>query len=766
MNYRDNTEDELIKKLQKLKQENNSFKKSYPKYISGNKKEMKPRYKAEEVRWHTLVKTIPDYIAIHDNEGNFLFLNHYAVGFTEKDVIGTNLYNYISPDSMDSFRQNFEKCLHTGKIQIFEYKAFGDSNSIKTYETTLVPVIEQGKVSNIMSIAKDITERKLSELALQESEERFRLLFENSGEAILLTNPDGSIYNANPEACNIFQMSEDEICEKGRYGVLDLKDTRLEFDLNERRRTGKFKGELNLIRKDRTRFPADVTSTIFRDSSGKEKTCMIIRDISERKLSEEHLKASEAVYRSLFENSIIAISQAHPGGGLLKINKAYAEMYGYPDTSTMLNEISGKTEILFSNPDDRIKVLEALENNDSLSPAEFELNRRNGEKFWALVGIRQVKDNAGKLLYLQAEHIDITSQKKLEKDRYLTSLYARNLLEASLDPLVTISKDGKITDVNIATEEITGIKRNKLIGTDFADYFTNPDKAKKGYKIVFSKGMVKDYSLTIVSSNGTKTDVLYNATVFKNDSDEVQGVFAAARDITDRKVMEEELRRSKKLLEKLHKHLADIREDERNKIALNLHDDLGQKLTAINLNIKWIKSRMGVQTKVVKERIEEMSRIINESIESIREISSFLRPAILFDLGLVPAFEWQLKRFELQSGIKCFFHHQPEEFLLDTSVSLILYRVLQESLTNIARHSEATEANITLHKLKKKIEMLIKDNGIGIDEEKANSPASMGIAGIKERVRSVHGNVLVKGKKENWTYIKVSIPVKTLKKHD
>ena len=129
------------------------------------------------------------------------------------------------------------------------------------------------------------------------------------------------------------------------------------------------------------------------------------------------------------------------------------------------------------------------------------------------------------------------------------SQYARSLIEASLDPLVTISREGKITDVNRATETVTGVSRERLIGSDFSDYFTQPEKARQGYEQVFTEGTVRDYPLAIRHTSGTVTDVLYNATVFKNEAGEIEGVFAAARDIKERKQAEEEVRRLTEELE-------------------------------------------------------------------------------------------------------------------------------------------------------------------------------------------------------------------------
>jgi PAS domain S-box-containing protein len=132
------------------------------------------------------------------------------------------------------------------------------------------------------------------------------------------------------------------------------------------------------------------------------------------------------------------------------------------------------------------------------------------------------------------------------------SQYARSLIESSLDPLVTISAGGKITDVNEATIKVTGVSRDELIGTDFSNYFTEPEKAREGYQQVFAKGFVTDYPLTIRHEDGRLTDVLYNASVYRDADGRVLGVFAAARDVTARKRAEEELaEQRRKELERL-----------------------------------------------------------------------------------------------------------------------------------------------------------------------------------------------------------------------
>jgi PAS domain S-box-containing protein len=175
--------------------------------------------------------------------------------------------------------------------------------SLKVLATGVLIVVMTGWIAR-----RTGSEIERAQETLAESEERYRLLFENSGEAILLTRSDGTIHSANPEACQIFGRSEDEIRKLGRGGVIDTNDPRLPAALEERKRTGQFKGELNLLRKDSTIFPGEVSTTVFKDSSGAERTSMIIRDLTEHKRAEEALRESEELMRYIVSHDPNAIA--------------------------------------------------------------------------------------------------------------------------------------------------------------------------------------------------------------------------------------------------------------------------------------------------------------------------------------------------------------------------------------------------------------------------------------------------------------------------
>jgi PAS domain S-box-containing protein len=188
----------------------------------------------------------------------------------------------------------------------------------------------------------------------------------------------------------------------------------------------------------------------------------------------------------------------------------------------------------FTEPEDARKGYQQVFAKGFVTDYPLTIRHKDGRLISVLYNASVYRDVEGKVLGVFAAARDVTEQRQAAQ-------YARSLIEASLDPLVTISPEGKITDVNEATMKVTGIPRDRLIGTDFSDYFTEPENARKGYEQVFAKGSVTDYPLTIRDKDGRLTNVLYNASVYRDAQGKVLGVFAAARDVTAQKEAESKI---------------------------------------------------------------------------------------------------------------------------------------------------------------------------------------------------------------------------------
>jgi PAS domain S-box-containing protein len=281
---------------------------------------------------------------------------------------------------------------------------------------------------------------------------------------------------------------------------------------------GKWEGTLTRRRKGGDQFTARVVITPRRDASGKPIGFLLIsKDIS------EEIRLTQYA-RSLIEASLDPLVTISPEGKITDVNEATIKVTGAAREQLIGADFAN----YFTEPEKAREGYQRVFSEGFVTDYPLTIRHADGRLTDVLYNASVYKDARGNVLGVFAAARDITAQKQ-------ASQYARSLIEASLDPLVTISPEGKITDVNEATIKITGAAREKLIGVDFANYFTEPEKAREGYQRVFSQGFVTDYPLTIRHADGRLTDVLYNASVYKDARGNVLGVFAAARDITTQK---------------------------------------------------------------------------------------------------------------------------------------------------------------------------------------------------------------------------------------
>jgi PAS domain S-box-containing protein len=595
-------------------------------------KETEQLLRTSMTEYKELVDNANSIIIRMDNKGEITFFNEYAqrfFGYSPDEVLGRdvkvllpstetggrNLMNMMESilQNPDEFVENVnENILKNGKRVWVSWrnKAIKDS---------------QGNIAGNIAIGQDITELKHYEDALHVSEQRFRSLFENSLDGMMITMTDGTIFSANKRACEMLDMAEEEICRAGRNGIV-VNDDKLAAGLEERVRTGKYSGELTFRRKDGSFMSAEISSSVFKDSDGSFKTGLVIRDITDRKRTEQAvLEAHDELERRVEERTATikwqaelldlahdAIIVRRLNGDILFWNTGAEETYGYRKEEVIDQKVQNLLQTEFPVPLNDIM--------DTL----FYGGRWEGELIhkgkdgrlivvlsrWAL---RRYKN--GKPANIMEVNRDITERKHAEELIRRAGSYNRSLIEASLDPLVTIDKNGKISDVNTATEFATGCSRMELIGTDFSNYFTDPEKAKSGYERVFEEGFVRDYALEIRHIDGHTTPVLYNAAVYSEETGNIAGVFAAARDITERKKVEAELSNKSKDLEELNtalRVLIDRYKNDQKELEERVQANTRERIIPFIERMK--HSRMDREQTVLVEIIERSLHEITSSL--------------------------------------------------------------------------------------------------------------------------------------------------------
>ena len=337
---------------------------------------------------------------------------------------------------------------------------------------------------------------------------------------------------------------------------------------------------------------------------------------------------------------------------------------------------------------------------------------------------------------------------------YAESLYARSLIEASLDPLVTISVDGKITDVNRASEEVTGVSREQLIGSDFSDYFTEPEKARAGYEQVFRQGFVRDYPLELKRRDGHVTPVLYNASVYRDDTGRNMGVFAAARDITERRQAEAALRR-------LASELAMAEERERKRIAGVLHDDIAQTLATVRMRLDMLQGITSDRND--QQTLKEAKTLLVQSLQETRALMNDLGNPVLFDLGLKAACEALANQMMERHPVRISCDIGDAFMELNPDMKTILFQSVKELLNNVVKHSRAHNTRLMIDRENKHLRVKVTDDGVGFDPQALGAPTvegGFGLYNIRERLIAVGGSLGIESTPGTGTVVTVMLPEK------
>jgi PAS domain S-box-containing protein len=533
------------------------------------RKRVEQALRESEERFRVIASSTPDHLLRQDCELRYTYVINPQLGLSVEDMLGKTDYDFLDKTDADRLTAIKRRVLDTGETVSLESSLVDTRGGLQYFEGSYVPALDENKqITGLIGYFKNITERKRAEEAVLRAKQEWERTFDAVPDLIAILDDQHRVIRANRAMAARLGVSPQECIGKVCHEVVHGSDCPPEFCPHSRSLAD---GREHVAEVHEERLGGDflVSTTPLMDAQGKLLGAVhVARDITERKQMEDELLRSRdelearveertAELRSVVEalqDEMVQRTQAEEDAkaerqrfnNVLEILPAYVVLltqdYHVPFANRVFRERFGESqgrrcfEYLFG----RSKPCEICETYTVLKtmvPHHWEWLGPDNHTYD--VFDYPFTDVDGSTMILEMG-IDITERKQAEKALRDASVYARGLLEASLDPLVTISAEGKVTDVNKATELITGIPRDRLTGSDFSDYFTEPDKARAGYQKVFREGSVRDYPLAIRDTKGHVTEVLYNATVYKDEAGEVLGVFAAARDISALKAAEEE----------------------------------------------------------------------------------------------------------------------------------------------------------------------------------------------------------------------------------
>ena len=432
-----------------------------------------------------------------------------------------------------------------------------------------------------------------------------------------------------------------------------------------------------------------------------------LQDVTELKRAEEKIQ----LLANAVESSDDAIVTKSLEGEIISWSRGAEQVYGYK-----AEEILGKNVSILESSTLRgeVKKLdEKIKKGGKVRHYETLRLRKDGRIINVSITLSPVFDAFGRLTAISTVTRDVTESKKAQEALRLSNIYNRSLIEASLDPLVTIGPDGEITDLNIATELVTGYSRDELIGTDFTSYFTDPEKAREGYEQVFREGLVWDYELEIQNKNGEVTPVLYNASVYKDETGRVIGIFAAARDITERKKAEKLL---KQKLEELARSNSELEQ-----FAYVASHDLQEPLRMIASYLQLL------QRKYEGKLDEKADKYIHFAVDGASRMQSLINDLLDFSRVTTKAKEFEptnceeildnvLSSLEVvikESGATVSHDPLPEINADSTQIAQVFQNLISNAIK--FRSEKPPEIRISARQEADHWLFSVKDNGIGID---------------------------------------------------
>jgi PAS domain S-box-containing protein len=500
-------------------------------------------------------------------------------------------------------------------------------------------------------------------------------------------------------------------------------------------------------------------------------------EIVQRKEAQRALRASEERYRSLYENTPAMLHSVNPDFRLVSVSNYWAKALGYGR-----GEVIGRPLTDFMTPESRHRaeqqVMPRFFERGSCQDVPYQLVKKDGAIMDVLLSAISDVDDGGRPARSLAVSMDVTRQKRAEaalrQAKEALSRYSRDLerqvrhrtREISgilrYTPAVIYMKDheGRYRLVNYRFEQLFGVRNegvrgkrdHEILPTEVADQFQRNDRHVLTHKAPYQ---VEEH---IAQADGEHIYLSVKFPIY-NQHSEVSGLCGIASDITVMKKAQNQLRR-------LSGSIMESQEKERAALSRELHDELGQVLTALRMDAVWLQKRIAAGGKQADAQLDEpaaerargMRDLIDQTIEEVRGLAIRLRPGVLDHLGLMDALEWYTADFERRTGIACVFKRIPIGSLPDT-VATAAYRIVQEALTNVARHAGATTAAVRLKLPDQNLEVTVADNGCGFDADGLEQVPGLGVAGMRERAALIGADLAVLSLPGKGTRVVLTVPL-------
>jgi PAS domain S-box-containing protein len=715
-----------------------------------------------EKRFRALVEHNEEIITLIDAEQNVLYRNNAAekiTGYSNEIFTGGSRMQHIHNDDRSRIQEIIQQSITSpGKIWPLRFRIKHKNGNYVWLEGSITNKLDDPRLCGILTNLRDVTQRVEAEATIKKSNERFN---------IVTTATNDMIWDWNLETDELWwNHNYHDLIGYGdntKHHTISSWISSVHPDDRERVVTGIYKvinsgevywcDEYRYLKSDGTVLYTYDRGYVSHDDSGKPYRMIgSMLDITGRILAEQAVRESEEKYRTLVEQASDAILIADGTGRFITVNTSACKMADRTEAELLQMSLYDFAII------DEIRELPLrfadLRKGETVV-TERSMNVRSGL-------VRQVEITAkllsdGRILVFVR---DISERVKAQNE----IIKEKNLSDSIINSLPGIfylyDEKGNFLRWNKNLEVVSGYDAQEIrniLPIDFFDAEEKP-KMKEMGREVFGTGMASREANFL---RRNKQRVPYYFTGWRVIFEGKPCLIGVGMDITEKRKSEELLQKSYEDLRALAAHLTRVREEERKRIGREIHDELGQQLTAIKMDVAWMDKKIPPEARDLKVKLKNIITLLDESNRSVRRILSELSPGIIDNNGLLEALENLNRQFTATTGIPVLFTTKEKKIILSQDIANCIYRVYQESLTNIMRYAKAKQVIASIDFVEDNIRVAIADDGTGFNATSVRNNKSFGILGMKERVLSFGGSFHLQTKKGMGTGINIEIPFRT-----
>lgn len=708
---------------------------------------------------------------------------------------------YVDPGR----RQDFIRLMEArGYVWGFESRVHRKDGSVIWISENARTVRDASGTQYYQGFVIDITDRKRSE----ETRARLAAIVESSSDAIVSKTLDGIVMSWNRGAERLFGYTAEEIVGQPVSLLFPPDHIDEEAAIIERLKRGERLEHYETVRRRKDGRDIDVSLTIspIKDETGRIiGASKIARDITERKQAEQLLQTrarQQAVVAELGQQALaddnltsvmahtarrvaqtLGVELSHilellPDGASFLVRTGFGWREGAvgqtippPDGETQASytlRSGGAVIVDDMRTDTRFQALPLLLEHGVVSGLSVIIHGQQDQAFGVLAayttqGRTFTQDDVN---FVQAAaHILAMAIQRKRTEQALRRSEERyhSLVDGIQDYAVfMLDAEGRVASWNTGAERATGYRTEEITGEPLACFYPREDVERGTPQISLNAAAAEgrhEEEGWRVRKDGSRFWANVVLAALRGDEGVLRGFSMVMRDVTERELAGQQLRESREQLHALSSHLLSVREEERAAVAREIHDEFGQALTGLKMDLAWLSARLPAGQQAALDKAKDMSKLIDATVQSVRRIAMKLRPSLLDDLGILAALEWYAHDFQGRTGIQCKFTSRVRDLDLDRERATTVFRIFQESLTNVARHASATRVTAKLNVVGGDVVLEVKDNGRGITDRELANAKSFGLLGMRERAYLAGGEVHIKGLPGKGTTISVRIPV-------